>query len=67
MRSKAAQLDGDKAAEYEAKAQQLEQEAATMTAKLVSGLTSKIAKLEAAGQQEKADELAAILAELEAK
>ena len=67
MRSKAAELDGDKAAKYEAKAQQLEQEAATMTAKLVSGLKSKIAKLEAAGQQEKVDELKALLAELEAK
>ncbi len=67
MRSKAAELDGDKAAKYEEKAQQLEQEAATMTAKLVSGLKSKIAKLEAAGQQEKADELKALLAELEAK
>jgi len=66
MRDKAAQLDGDKAAKYEAKAQQLEQEAADMTAKLIQGLTGKIAKLEAAGQQEKADELKAILAELEA-
>ncbi|MBU0617597.1 MAG: M56 family metallopeptidase [Planctomycetes bacterium] len=67
MRSKAAQLDGDKAAKHEEQAQQLEEEAATMTAKLVAGLTSKIAKLEAAGQQEKADELKAILEELEAK
>jgi beta-lactamase regulating signal transducer with metallopeptidase domain len=67
MRSKAAELDGDEAAKYEEKAQQLEQEAAEMTAKLIQGLKSKIAKLEAAGQQEKANELKAILAELEAE
>ncbi len=67
MRSKAAELDGDKAARYEKKAQHFEQEAAEMTAELVSGLTSKIAKLEGAGQQEKADDLKVILEKLEAK
>jgi beta-lactamase regulating signal transducer with metallopeptidase domain len=66
LRSKATQLDGDEAAKYENKADQLEQKAEAMAAKLIQGITSKIEKLEANGDHEKADELRAILAKLEA-
>ena|GEM_PF-1153724 len=66
LRTKAAKIgDGEKAAAYEAKSQQLEQKAADMQAKLVAGIKGKIAKLEAAGKQEKAAELRDKLAELE--
>jgi beta-lactamase regulating signal transducer with metallopeptidase domain len=65
LRAKAAEVGGDQAAKYEAKAQQLDQQADQLRDGIAKKLESEIAKLEAAGEQKKADELKAQLAELE--
>jgi len=65
LRAKAAEVGGDQAAKYEAKADQLDQHADQLKEGIARKLQDQIAKLEAAGEQKKADELKAKLAELE--
>jgi hypothetical protein len=65
LRAKAAEVGGEMAAKYEAKADQVDQKADQLKEGIARKLESEIAKLEAAGQQEKADELRAQLAELD--
>ena len=67
LRKEATKLKGKEAKGYLSKADQLEDKAAQLKKQTVAYLTQTIAKLEAAGQQEKADQLAAKLAELQAE
>ena len=65
LRAKAAEVGGEKAAKCEAKADELDAQADQLKEGIARKLQDQIAKLEAAGQQKKAAELKAQLAELE--